>query len=911
MWFNEWKIWSYYNKNNTPEDYKEESLKKIKNNLSFIDRWKLIVLNVKNDETWKTFNQLLDTTDKNLIKNPINIIHLIDDFCWYIKNDKSELWQQISKNKLAEFISLTISQKWYILYNDFEEYNDFDTNSLDTNTDNKDTLKNKIFNEYNIFSKFFKKWDNILYFSRSYYIFNIANKDENYINSFIKSIDKILWKNNNSKLNLDERLILAWQIYSFIENTPLKDKNSDFITQLDDNQIKFLLNKFSYDSLFYISYKDIDLKNIKLDEFIAILQIAYWENPPKSVQEKLYKKINISNKILKDKIIEQSIKYNFNNDKKLVLNFFEQTKKENINIKLTDIKKLSEFIRIKSEKNVEKNKTYLLNFLSKFPKDKFEKIVQNLIDNNLIEWKDLWIDNSLFWIWVYHKKLTVNEVISVFNTSIQQSLKLFANISSKWITKEQIENFLDNEKNIIKQWKKEIIEYKLLSFFKNDTNIKIIKEKFIRSNREDYTKILIDQLIKEWFWDLLKNDKFIEKFILDFNTFLLGQNIKNNQFDKLVKVSNDIREEVEKAVIKANKNMPYTKILWISTVLSNSIAKLAIEKYKIKKIDNLKKFVQKHSYELEKSWFMFLFKNNLNKNNKQYITQNLELWWKWNSKKENPSVMIYNLAKYLPESSVWVNYQQETTNPTPAKIPKKFLHMSYEWYLRYKEWLENDKKILQTTKTLTQEISANKSMLFKNSQINKLEIKSTEIDWIYILEIALPATNKIVQIKSLFMKDANYEAIRFVLKEKIWIWISFEKWSWDDINKLISEETDFTREPLSNRDFNNIQSFFQVYLYKLYTNWNFPKEFFRKNNLKIQDLVRKPNNFLMLFWEWMKTRLVFSDFKLEWNDIYVEESNLTKSLLQNKYNWGYIKEKIIEDWNKRNIFKWLWWFFKV
>ncbi len=911
MWFNEWKIWSYYNKNNTPEDYKEESLKKIKNNLSFIDRWKLIVLNVKNDETWKTFNQLLDTTDKNLIKNPINIIHLIDDFCWYIKNDKSELWQQISKNKLAEFISLTISQKWYILYNDFEEYNDFDTNSLDTNTDNKDTLKNKIFNEYNIFSKFFKKWDNILYFSRSYYIFNIANKDENYINSFIKSIDKILWKNNNSKLNLDERLILAWQIYSFIENTPLKDKNSDFITQLDDNQIKFLLNKFSYDSLFYISYKDIDLKNIKLDEFIAILQIAYWENPPKSVQEKLYKKINISNKILKDKIIEQSIKYNFNNDKKLVLNFFEQTKKENINIKLTDIKKLSEFIRIKSEKNVEKNKTYLLNFLSKFPKDKFEKIVQNLIDNNLIEWKDLWIDNSLFWIWVYHKKLTVNEVISVFNTSIQQSLKLFANISSKWITKEQIENFLDNEKNIIKQWKKEIIEYKLLSFFKNDTNIKIIKEKFIRSNREDYTKILIDQLIKDWFWDLLKNDKFIEKFILDFNTFLLGQNIKNNQFDKLVKVSNDIREEVEKAVIKANKNMPYTKILWISTVLSNSIAKLAIEKYKIKKIDNLKKFVQKHSYELEKSWFMFLFKNNLNKNNKQYITQNLELWWKWNSKKENPSVMIYNLAKYLPESSVWVNYQQETTNPTPAKIPKKFLHMSYEWYLRYKEWLENDKKILQTTKTLTQEISANKSMLFKNSQINKLEIKSTEIDWIYILEIALPATNKIVQIKSLFMKDANYEAIRFVLKEKIWIWISFEKWSWDDINKLISEETDFTREPLSNRDFNNIQSFFQVYLYKLYTNWNFPKEFFRKNNLKIQDLVRKPNNFLMLFWEWMKTRLVFSDFKLEWNDIYVEESNLTKSLLQNKYNWGYIKEKIIEDWNKRNIFKWLWWFFKV
>ena len=911
MWFNEWKIWSYYNKNNTPEDYKEESLKKIKNNLSFIDRWKLIVLNVKNDETWKTFNQLLDTTDKNLIKNPINIIHLIDDFCWYIKNDKSELWQQISKNKLAEFISLTISQKWYILYNDFEEYNDFDTNSLDTNTDNKDTLKNKIFNEYNIFSKFFKKWDNILYFSRSYYIFNIANKDENYINSFIKSIDKILWKNNNSKLNLDERLILAWQIYSFIENTPLKDKNSDFITQLDDNQIKFLLNKFSYDSLFYISYKDIDLKNIKLDEFIAILQIAYWENPPKSVQEKLYKKINISNKILKDKIIEQSIKYNFNNDKKLVLNFFEQTKKENINIKLTDIKKLSEFIRIKSEKNVEKNKTYLLNFLSKFPKDKFEKIVQNLIDNNLIEWKDLWIDNSLFWIWVYHKKLTVNEVISVFNTSIQQSLKLFANISSKWITKEQIENFLDNEKNIIKQWKKEIIEYKLLSFFKNDTNIKIIKEKFIRSNREDYTKILIDQLIKDWFWDLLKNDKFMEKFILDFNTFLLGQNIKNNQFDKLVKVSNDIREEVEKAVIKANKNMPYTKILWISTVLSNSIAKLAIEKYKIKKIDNLKKFVQKHSYELEKSWFMFLFKNNLNKNNKQYITQNLELWWKWNSKKENPSVMIYNLAKYLPESSVWVNYQQETTNPTPAKIPKKFLHMSYEWYLRYKEWLENDKKILQTTKTLTQEISANKSMLFKNSQINKLEIKSTEIDWIYILEIALPATNKIVQIKSLFMKDANYEAIRFVLKEKIWIWISFEKWSWDDINKLISEETDFTREPLSNRDFNNIQSFFQVYLYKLYTNWNFPKEFFRKNNLKIQDLVRKPNNFLMLFWEWMKTRLVFSDFKLEWNDIYVEESNLTKSLLQNKYNWGYIKEKIIEDWNKKNIFKWLWWFFKV
>ena len=113
---------------------------------------------------------------------------------------------------------------------------------------------------------------------------------------------------------------------------------------------------------------------------------------------------------------------------------------------------------------------------------------------------------------------------------------------------------------------------------------------------------------------------------------------------------------------------------------------------------------------------------------------------------------------------------------------QEYKQMGYEGYIHYMEQIENEKKLLKEMGTISKEISSNESLLFSNSKENsdEIEIKSTQIGGVHIIESKLPGTDKIIQVESLTKEDANKELLKELTKYQFGMKISFDNWTPDD-----------------------------------------------------------------------------------------------------------------------------------
>jgi len=122
------------------------------------------------------------------------------------------------------------------------------------------------------------------------------------------------------------------------------------------------------------------------------------------------------------------------------------------------------------------------------------------------------------------------------------------------------------------------------------------------------------------------------------------------------------------------------------------------------------------------------------------------------------------------------------------------------------------------------------------------------------------------------------------------------KWNPDQLNKVISSQTDITKDAVNTEDLKDTSSFLQNYIYKTFhkDGNDKSKKFLKDNDLNIYDLYNKPEDFSQRFIQGMKKQVnmwwfqaEFDSFKLDLS--WLSENYFDKNLIKKH------KEEVVEN----------------
>ena len=841
-------------------------------------------LDLKNDPEYKLLYKnfwKVKILDKN--NNPVSKDNLPD----FYKKIKEESFKQIdkvlqnsksnvvelfwSKEKFEEAVfkeALDFSIGYWIIRKDLLSLKDHVSGLLEFNYKSKDDFKNAF---------------------RNFYIWK---EDADFIKKTYGT-EKITWQQSKKLGNILSCFGIGGN-YSNLISWKLNKENITLLSQLSGNF--WDLPNFSGKKYFWYLKNLWLIQNWKIgiNTAIDIIWLLQWKVD--FIQNINWEKIDNNKIFIYDlasySIFEQSILDKIN-DK----NFWDEVSFLIKNIWLSNTSDLFDiYFKNLSTKNeilhktawwLWPNKSELINNLSikiwEKNKDKFINIIHNLFPEYSYNKKNF--ETSKF----QH----IDKFILLFTNTDFNNKKFEENLAQDINNEFSQKTNKPFKYNQIESYKPKIITF-LWNFFKKDGWIDNLKKQLSKWNIKDPINYMVqDFLNKETDWKDLKDSasrKLLNK---------LFYSIFSKYAEKIAKywetkdiLSSSTFQKLEKTIELKSKDInPYQ-----ASITSYYLCEYAIKNNNWK-IDNKL---------LNSPWFKEFLEKNIwiniqNIKHKTTIVNGKKV------KVMNTNDFDNNLFNNLNLWDETFTINEKTIedfkqNNKLEEIAEKYKQMWYEWYIHYEEQVENEKKLLKETGSISKTIPINKSELFKNSQnLQKIDIKSKEKDGIYTIEAMIPGEKNIIQIKSLSIKDANSSLIKEITWKQFWINISFDNWSADDFSKIIN--TDITKWSLNWQDIENIKKFYQTYAVELVENGDLPKKFLRENNLKISDIYNNFDNFSKAFSSWMKSHLSLWGIKPLWNEFYIDKFNPTvKQVIEHKYEWNKIKENTLD---KQNI--WIFW----
>ena len=399
-----------------------------------------------------------------------------------------------------------------------------------------------------------------------------------------------------------------------------------------------------------------------------------------------------------------------------------------------------------------------------------------------------------------------------------------------------------------------------------------------------------------------------------------------NYANKLVKksktetiLSTDTFKKVEKDLELNSKGEinPYQ-----ASIVAYYACEYAVKNNNWKIDNNLLRKTEFIDYLKQKIWIKNKKENKIGNNRKTSIVEqpgNLvrQMIDVWDTGFSNANLYQFFSDNFLSNFSLSGTYEIDKKTLEELKQDQSLLDkiqeykkMGYEGYIRYMEQIENEKKLLKETGwTISREIPLNevdKSLL---EWWNEVNISTKEIGWIYKVIAVLPEKKHAIEVVSLTKEDANKELLKELTKYQFGIKISFDNWTPDDFWKLI--DTDITKWILTSKDLDEIKEFYQVYAINLLENDILPKDFLSKNWLELKDVYDNFTDFAKHFSEWMKNHMSIWWLKPIWTVFYIDVFDPTiRKVIDEKYKWSEIKEKILDNQNDYGILEKAKWFIK-
>jgi len=829
------------------------------------------------------------------------ILNYVDNFTLDILNELKQTHPKLNdikyehKKKLYDYIKYNVLENSVWLLKDLN-YETSSYDSIVSINEISNITKTIIINIFKINQKLIQDY-NVNNVSLDN-LFNDLIKNINYNEDDINNYNNFIKSNSNSK-NIDKH-----KIFNELRRWT-KDKDIiDYSISISNKYANILQSE-------YLDFENFSIINIaqKLspDEVIALIMIFSW-------QEDEVKEIEWSNlnKFLSDiwkKIKDFNLNIADNND--IISNF----KKTIIKLNFPFTKEL-----FKNTKNVNKSYEAFLNistYLNYYNIDDFIDIIKNSnshdIDNffktNISISKDNneFIKNFNIFFEDYgikktkkdietikeEKELQISSILRwIKNINVDDAVKKLSELS--WIK-------IDNTLNELS------FDVKMKSIFANID--KILKEYSI-SKDDNIVTFLQTYFVKEWVYDYFlieenKNkkskensykkensyNKFINWFIKIISDQIKIDNLKNlyeiaNSNDDFNKIVDKFFDKISNKELLVKKNQDTKQ--WIISNKEDNKKWFKLNNKDIKKWLKVNLKISLIEF-MEKKWVYEINKKFLIENKdelfKKLIDDNKSLDWNQEVVEWIFNDFIYTFKDELRFDKNQVNQFKEKFNKNYKFIEEseKFQKLWYNWYLEEKEKEKEEKKFdeINLLDDKTNILYENSVFTSQNSQ--DLAIHFNYENWIYEFQLKLPWKKDIIKVYSLSPEKWNKEVINEYLHNLFGLNIIL-KWNWDLLNKIVSYWTDISKEWLKIEDFDNINSFFQTYIYE---------NFFKNPTKEEKKIINKYdlNTYNMYTTPW--------EFAKKFAKMINETSNT--NILGMKYDqWKFFLD--LQDIKNKNIF---------
>jgi len=693
------------------------------------------------------------------------------------------------------------------------------------------------------------------------------------------------------------------------------NKLSDYSTEISeyiDSKKELLKWKLSINDLIIIS--------LMLDNNIAELKKYFPSNLDKKLQE-ISKKFGFGNfNELRADIVEKNIYIFETTDSKLKDSLIRVLKNIPLPLNIIDevswyIISLDYFLQKWKENGFRRDKEkfldLLLNIPEKYRKVILEKIIDPYINSRLKDEEKIWekdIENT------YKRKLRSLYLIMEgleWGENIDELADLFIwKLKSKDISISNPKEFKEKFKNLlspenIAELEKEFANYKwsVMNFFIEKVFADgWLWQYFIFPNKHSKASGDKKMQVVNILLEVLENKFKVEKTLKEIDSVEKNKDFLNyfdKAFDKIFWKKWDITsaERVKRDLLKIKLETILLKYVPKNWVLTKEI--IEKNKQKILKLleEELPGNLKRVNEKIEGN------KNISSKNNTamQYLSK-LE-------------AVLNNFIDFMPDE--WLKFDKkglddiERLNNFIKSIEKDrelYQKLGYEWYIRYYEQVEAEKKLVETQKDkVSVDTVSIKESPFSNEpgDPNKLSTKFEKEAWLYKLYVRMPDSknkkDEILEIKWLDIEAVNKRALEEYIKRTYDFNIEF-KWNSDYLNKLVSNDTNIVEDPIIPEDFLHVnEKFINILYHNFYVNWfKQEKEFLRKNNLEDPYLLyTDTKEFFSKLVEWLKKESIwwitpnFDKFTINLDEVSPELLDLNKA--------KQTKEKILDKWPEKKI----------
>ncbi len=496
------------------------------------------------------------------------------------------------------------------------------------------------------------------------------------------------------------------------------------------------------------------------------------------------------------------------------------------------------------------------------------------------------------------EKITTEKSDEQYKTNIDNLFLIINNIES---TKIDFDKLLDKFSHNIECIDKNKAKNILSKMFSKD-NIPKLREELSKSPLSPM-EFILQQLDEKQFFDNFKNkNKSVWK------------KEKHNMVYMMMK--NFLEQIKWRQALKIEKSVEGNKQLnnLIEDLWSNIFKDWKEWSRKIKKdlaLANLKydiwKVLVNNNTEILTKDFLVNHKDEILSLIKKQFGVNLKDNWNLNKYYDNVKTLLGQLTKKIPSWWIEIKLDLKGLEQTRKLIEsikkdnKKYEELGYKWYIEYQEKLENEKKMLEHAWTQVDENIPLEKSLFKWESWQGVQTKMKNEWWIYTLQMHIPWEKNVIEVKSLKLEDANKIIMSKYIKNMFWFNLDL-KWNSDQLNKVISSQTDITKDGITSEDLKDTSSFLQNYIYEtFYKEGNDKsKKFLKNNDLNIYDLYNKPEDFSQRFVQGMKKQV-----NMWWFQADFDKFNLDLSWLwENFFDKNLIKTHKEEvDDNGRDFYK--------
>lgn len=816
-----------------------------------------------------TIKQYDFNMDKNSTQSP----------WWLNTKDSFKLKEQFIQNIINIF---AINKQYY------------DQNKKRENNNISKELETKVFWEN-------EKIRKILQYFKFSWISNLLDNQEKISKQDIKKINEFNWKDKwnffknlykycetRNVINDDIKIDYSEPLKSYYHNYPLDEANlPQYLKKIKKNltlndiyTINFICKNEEYNIIWAYKNKDKNTNNHKehIEQLSKKLWIEQITNDPQEamfeIKKFLYQNSSTMQTILdwKNSILWK-LKNKDNKQLKVFFKYFTYADIENWEYQKKAKEKLY---------NVEQDdKEIIIETLNSINSNKSEKITEKTLEGYKTEkLKDL----VMFIEWIKNP----NEI----KQTIIQKLENNQNLK---------------EKIFDKNWKEPTLQDVLSEIF-NKEWLKDITNKYKKKEHWKCYSFFHNYLYQKWLFDFIKEDNDQQKRKLTQNILSSISELWNtSNFEKIYNISsknNKFNEFVDNFMVDMKKNNWEIKgkkwfknefeQQWILESFKYSLIKVFIKKWDGKHIDVdfLKKHKKNINDEIAKK-INTLFPNA--KDNENFQNKQEEIFQKFIASLPENWIEIQNVQSLREEL--------KETNDILNEIQNYF----DLWHIKYIEQHEQkdaEKEFLQKTWWVLQnEILIEESML-KNSKDN---IKHNFEWWIHTFHMRLPDKKKVLEVKSLKCEQWNKELLKNYFNESFDFPLSI-KWNTDLLNKLVSENTDLTKNWIKERDLDEIKWFIKYYIYENFFEnaWKSEKTFMKENNLNIHNVYWDFNNFIKNFSNWVKKKSKIWWFEWIFGNFSIDLEKLDNNFFYKKNREN--KEKTtIKNWEEYYTKKQHWW----